>query len=254
MRIVVPIQLVPDLVEELAVAPSGDALDADSLRWIVNEFDDHALEQALLIKEKRGGEVIVLAPDMDGVEDALFVAAAKGADRLVKLVGDFAQGVSNHYLAAALIPFIKALNPDLVLTGVQAHNSLDGSLGSILAEGLGFPYVGYVAGVEFQNISVIAHKEYPGGLIAEMEVTLPVVLGIQASEKPPRYVPISKVRMVMKSARIDEEEPQADESVRMTGITRMYLPETGERAEMLEGSPEDVAVRIIKILSAQDVI
>ena len=88
MNIVVVVKLVPDLVEELAIDESGAALDTTYLRLIVNELDNHATEQAILLKEGAGGQVTVIAPDLEGVDDVLFTAAAKGADRLIKLTGD----------------------------------------------------------------------------------------------------------------------------------------------------------------------
>ena len=89
MKIVVPINLVPDLVEELTIDNSGTALDMTWLRLIINEFDDHAIEQAILLKERSEGQITVLAPDVEGVDDMLFTATAKGADQVIKIVGDF---------------------------------------------------------------------------------------------------------------------------------------------------------------------
>src|SRR4030042_288985 len=146
MNIVVPIKLVPDLVEELTIDASGAALDTSWLRTIINEFDEHAIEQAILLKEREGGQVTVIALDAEGVDDILYTAAAKGADHLVKLVASAGAPANNHALARALEPLLRELQPDLILTGVQAHNELDGPLGPLLAEGLDMPYVGYVAG------------------------------------------------------------------------------------------------------------
>src|SRR4030065_984343 len=132
MNIIVPVKLVPDLVEELTIDASGTALDTAWLRMIINEFDDHAIEQAILIKERTGAHVTVLSTNVEGVDDLLFTAAAKGADRLIKLNGDFEGGVNNHALAGAITDIAKGLQPDLVLTGVQAHNDLDGQIGPLL--------------------------------------------------------------------------------------------------------------------------
>ena len=87
MHILVLLKMVPDVVEDLDIAPDGKALDLEYLRMILSESDDHALEQALLLKERHGGKVTVLALDAPEVDDALFTAAAKGADRVVKVVG-----------------------------------------------------------------------------------------------------------------------------------------------------------------------
>lgn len=246
MKIVVPIKFVPDLVEELAIDPGGAALDTSWLRLIINEFDDHAIEQAIILKERGGGQVIVTAIDSEGIDDILFASAAKGADQLIKLTGDFSHA-NNHALALVYADLLKELQPDLILTGVQAHNDLDGSVGPLLAEHLGLPYVGYVAGLTVTGDKVIARKEYSGGLVAEVEVKLPAVLGIQASEQPPRYVAYSKIRQVMGTAKIEERPIASLDLSGGTTVSRMYKPEVSERATMLEGGTDEVADKLVAI-------
>jgi len=254
MNIVVFVKLVPDLVEELTIDPNGVSLDTTWLRLIVNEFDDHAIEQSILLKDRSGASVSVIAPDSEGVDDVLFTAAAKGADQLIKLIGDFSNSVNNHALARATAAVIKELQPNLVLTGVQAHNDLDGPVGPLLAEYLGMPYVGYVAGVTVSDGKVSIRKEYPGGLVAEMEVTLPAVLGIQAAEQPPRYVAVSKVRQAMKISTIEERSAiDLDLNGGLT-ITRMFQPEVVKRAEMIEGDVESVAARLVGIFKEAGIL
>lgn len=248
MNIVVPIRLVPDLVEELSVDQSGTSLDTAWMRLIISEFDDHAIEQAILLKESGGGQVVVVAPDAEGVDDVLFTAAAKGADRLVKLDAQLGVGVDNHAIARALAGVIKDMQPDLVLTGVQAHNDLDGSVGPLLASYLAMPYVGYIAGVAAGGGRVTVRKEYPGGLIAEMDVQLPAVLGIQAAEKPPRYVAVSKVRQAMQTASIDSAAVGEPDRRGAPKVLRLFQPEPAERATMIEGDPEQIASKLVDAL------
>ncbi len=247
MNIAAIFKMVPDLVEELEISSSGKALDMTWIRLIINELDDHALEQAILLKERSGAQVTIIAPDADGTDDVLYTAAAKGADRLVKLTGDFEEGVNNHALSRALAPVLEELHPHLVLTGVQAHNDLDGSVGPLLAEYLGMPYVGYVSGVEIDNDNCIVRKEYPGGLIAEMEVNLPAVLGIQSAEEPPRYVAVSKVRQAMKTASIEERDATELDPSGGLDVNRMFQPEVGERATMIDGDEDEIATRLLEI-------
>ena len=246
MKIAVPVKFVPDLVEELTIDPSGAALDATWLRLIISEFDDHAVEQAILLKERAGGQVSVMTIEAEGSDDFLFTAAAKGADQLIKFTGDFSN-VNNHALAHVYADLLKENQPDLVLTGVQAHNDLDGSIGPLLAEYLGMPYVGYVAGVAVAADQVVVRKEYAGGLIAEMEVKLPAVLGIQAAEQPPRYVAYSKIRQVMGTAKIEERTVSSLDLSGGTEISRMFQPEVTERAAMLEGGVDQVADKLVSI-------
>jgi electron transfer flavoprotein beta subunit len=248
MNIIVPIKVVPDLVEELAIDSSGTALDASWLRLIINEFDDHAMEQAILLKEQTGGQVTVLALQAEGVDDILYTAAAKGVDRLIKLEADPAAPINNHAVARVLAAVIRELQPDVVLTGVQAHNDLDGPVGPLLAEYLGMPYVGYIAGVKPSGDALTVRKEYPGGLAAEMKIAMPGVLGIQAAEKPPRYVAVSKVRQAMQTAKIDARPCPALDLDGGLPPARLYQPEPAERATMIDGDVDTVAGMIVELL------
>jgi electron transfer flavoprotein beta subunit len=253
MNIIVPIKMVPDLVEELSIDPSGAALDTAWMRLILNEFDDHAIEQAILLKERLGGQVTVIAPDAPDVDDALFTAAAKGADRLIKLTGD-TESLNSHAIARAMAAIFKTEIPDLVLTGVQAHNDLDGQVGPLLAESLSMPYVGYVSAVKIDNKMATVKKEYPGGLLAEFLVELPAVLGIQASDEPPRYVAFTKVRQAMGTAKIEEQDIGVLDVSGSATVSRMFQPEVGERAEMLAGDAGEVATRLIEIMQEHGVL
>jgi electron transfer flavoprotein beta subunit len=254
MKIAVLFKLVPDLVEELEIDESGTALDTTWLRLIINESDDHAIEQAILLKEQGDAQVTIIAPEGDATDDVLYTAAAKGADKLIKLVGDFEEAVNNHAIARVIAEVLKDQQPDLVLTGVQAHNDLDGSVGPLLAEYMNMPYVGYVSKIRTSGSTATVGKEYPGGLIAEMEIQLPAVVGIQAAEQPPRYVAVSKVRQTMKSVVIEELEISEFDSSGELVINRMYQPEVSERATMIEGDEDEVADRFIEIFKELGVL
>ena len=253
MNIVVVMRIVPDLVEELVINYDGTALDPTSIRSILNEFDDHALEQAILLKEQGAGPVTVVGLDVEGTDDVLFTAAAKGAERLIKLTGSW-DTINNRALACALANVVKTLHPDLILIGVQAHNDLDGALGPRVAEHLGMPYVGYVSGVKVTNSHVEVRKEYPGGLVAEIEVSLPAALGIQAAAKPPRYVTITKIRQAMKTAKIEPFPATEQETVGAPSAIRMFKPSSNGRATMIEGDTDEVAERLVTIMKDQGVI
>jgi electron transfer flavoprotein beta subunit len=247
-EIVVIARLVPDLIEELEIAPSGTALDLSWLRLIINEFDNHAIEQAVILKEKTGANVTIISPDAEGVDDMLFTTAAKGADRLIKLTGIDQEKPTNLSLAQTLVEIIKEINPDLILNGVQAHDDITGDVAPQIADLLDLPYVGYISGVSLEAGLAKAYKEYPGGILAELEITLPAVLGIQASEEPPRYVAISKVRQMMGTATIEDIPGTGLVTENSFVIDRMYLPEAAEKAEMLEGNEEEVAQKLTSIL------
>lgn len=255
MNIVVPIKQIPSLVDELELNGDGTGLDEDSLTFVTNEFDEHAVEQAVLIKEAGGGTVTVVGIDTtEEMEGALHTALAKGADKVAIIPHDYAPELASSLQAKMLATAISGMGADLVLTGVQAADDRTGNIGPMLAAHLGMPYVGVVAGIKVSDGKATIHKEYSGGIVAEFEVELPVVVGIQAAEQPPRYAPISKIRQMAKEA--DVEELDADESGASAGssVSKMYAPESGGGAEMLGDDAGEVAEKIYSLLSERGLL
>lgn len=255
MNIAAIVRQVPDLIEPLEVDGSGAALDLGAATFIVNESDDHALEQALLLKEAGGGTVTVVAIDFGDVDNTLYAASAKGADQVVKIPWDDASRSPPPQVAARMYAeAIRSLGPDLVLVGVQAHDELDGVLAPLVAAALELPYVGVIRGVKAADGGVLASKEFPGAVMAQFKVRLPAVLGILGADQPPRYVPVSRIRAAMKSTQFEEKEIAPAEVAVATAVQRMYAPETGDRAEMLAGSADEVAAKIADLLAEKGLI
>jgi electron transfer flavoprotein beta subunit len=261
VHVLVLLKMVPDVVEDLEIAGDGRALDMDYLRMILSESDDHALEEALLLKERHGARVTVLALDAAEVDDALFSALAKGADRAIKIEGLDA-GLSTRQAARALAQII-AEEPglaaaDLILTGVQAIDDLDGLIAPLVADQLGRPYLGIITrlSLEASGQTVLATKEYPGGVRGEFEVKLPAVFGMQAAEKPPRYVPVAKVRAAMKTQKIDctPVPTLADGGWPAVQVVEMKRNEPAGHAEMLEGVPAQVSGKLCGILAEHGLV
>ena len=135
MDIAVLLRAVPDPIEELELNDDETDLDRDYLGYVLNEFDDHALEEALLLKEDTGGSVTAYAlGTADEVEQMLHTAVAKGADRAVK-VGDDLGALDAHAQADM---FVGALGEhDLILCGVQASDEIDGQVAMLVSAKLG---------------------------------------------------------------------------------------------------------------------
>ncbi|MGW8256162.1 MAG: electron transfer flavoprotein subunit beta/FixA family protein [Thermoguttaceae bacterium] len=256
MNTVVVIRQVPDLIEPLEVASSGTEIDLSAASFIINESDDHALEQALLLKEAHGGTVTVVALDFGDVDNTLYTAAAKGADRIVKIMIDAETPPAPRAAARIFAEAIKPINADLVLVGVQAHDELDGGLAPFLATSLERPYLGVIHGVSPapESGSVVACKEFPGAVMARMFVKLPAVLGILGADQPPRYVPVSRIRGAMKSTQFEESEPAAVSVEPLVSISRLYVPEAGQKAEMLSGSETEIATRLADIFAEKGLL
>jgi len=253
MNIAVLTKQVPDLVEGVEIDSTGKAVDPDTIRYILSESDDHALEEALLIKERTQAHVEVFSLETGEVRDTLCTALAKGADRVVLIRTGLETPPSNHTAAKIFATVLQGLSFDLILTGVRAIDDLDGSLGGLLAGYLDVPYVGLVRKVELAEGAAVVEKEYPGGYAAELEVKLPAVLGIQAAEQPPRYVPVSRLRQVMKTAKVDEQEATPPEG-KAVPVERLFKPEEGAGARMLSGSPEEIARQIADLLSERHLV
>lgn len=247
MKTIVLLKRVPDLVEDLEVDDTGKALDEEFLSLKLNEFDDYALEEALQLNELGGGEVTVVALDGEEVDKMLFTALAKGADRALKITG---AGDVDGTLALARV-FAEVLGGesyDLVLTGVQAADDRDGQLAPTVAALLDLPSVEVVTHIAAGDGKVTLHKEYSGGVVAEFEADLPVVLGVQASRQPPRYAPVSKVRQVQQSATLDTFTAGGGAGPGLT-VVAMTPPETGEGAQMLGGVDE-----LMEVLESKGVL
>ncbi len=253
VHIAVILKQVPDLVEEVEVDPSGTDIDRDSIKWKLNEFDDHALEQAVLLKESAGAEVTAVALAADGVDQVLYAAVARGADRALK-VATSDDRTDAPRAAAALAGVISDLAVDLVLTGVQAVDDLHGQLAPILATRLGWPHVSVVSGVTLEATKVRAQQEYSRGRMATIEVDLPAVLGVQAAARPPRYVPVSRLRQVMASAELASVDAAGEAPALGSTVTRLAAPAQGQGAQMLEGRPESVAEQIVALLRERGLV
>lgn len=260
MNYFVLLKMVPDTVEELEVGADGKSLDSDQVRLKLSDTDEHALEQALLLKEKCGGTVTVVTLEAPEVDEALFTALAKGADRAVKLSIEQAE-LGAVAAAQVFVSFLRlgteALGTaTLILCGSQANDDWQGELAPYVAEALSLPYLGVVGGVLLKNgqNAAMVLKEFSGGVRGEYELPLPAVLGVQAAEKPPRYVPVAKVRNFTKSGKIEAASVPAPARPTVLEVDRMYKPEVAGRAQMLEGSVEEIAGRLADLLAERGII
>lgn len=256
MKIAVVLRQVPDLIEPLEITSDETGLDYEEAGFLVNESDDHALEQALLLAEAGPAEVTALAFDFGDVESTLFAAAAKGVETIITIPWEDSAPPPADVEARMLAKAIRSVEPDCVFMGCQAHDELEGGLGPRLAVELGFPYLGVIRGVSMTEEETVLHafKEFPGAAKARMSVRLPAVLGILASDQPPRYVPVSRIRAAMKSAEFDEADIEPVPSTSEVSVNRLSFPVKGDGARMLVGSEQEVAEQIAEILIEKGVL
>jgi electron transfer flavoprotein beta subunit len=252
MEFVVLVKQVPDLAEELVIDATGTDIEREWMTWVASEWDEYALEEALHLRDAAGGRVTCLALDTGSVDELLATCLARGADRAVK-VGSFERPPDSHTAAEAFAAALDSVPHDLVLTGVQAIDDLDGQLAPLLAGRLGLPHVSVVTHIAVGEggQTVTVNQEYAGGVVAELEVDAPAVLGVQASREAPRYAPVSRVRQMMR-------EPMETLDVSPGGdggliVEALAVPEVAGAAEMIGGSPDQVAERIAAILAERGI-
>jgi electron transfer flavoprotein beta subunit len=203
-----------------------------------------------LIKEAVGGTVTVIGVDLIGeLDNALHLALAKGADKAVKITADD-PAADSHMQAKWLAEAIKGMPADMIFAGVQASNDLDGQIGPMIAAYLDLPYIGGTSAIEIAGGEALVSKEFPGGVGMKYAVALPFVAGVQSAPKPPRYAPVSKVRQVAQTAVIEKVAPAGEASAGLT-FKKMAPPVVTGHAEMIEGSPKEVAAKIVELLKSK---
>jgi electron transfer flavoprotein beta subunit len=256
MNIIVCVKRVPETADaDVFIDKTGKDIDKSGLAFDLNEWDSYAIEEAILLKEKQGGIVTVLTMGGEGSNESLRKCLAMGADDAIRLNDPAFNGSDGFATAKVLAEAIRKIPYDLILTGTQAEDDGYGQVGVALAKLLGIPHASLVNRLEVQDKKVKAHRELEGGLEEVVEIDLPAVLTIQTGINEPRYVSIMGIRKVakkeIKTLGTSDLNLKAEE-VGLSGsdirLERVFLPPVGEGAEILEGKPEEVSMKIFGIL------
>ena len=257
MEIVVCVKRVPQTQEvDLEIDGGGREVKKEMLAYAINEWDNYAIEEAVVLKEKLGGNVTAITLGGEDDEEVLRRCLAMGADRAIRVdMGDLV--LDGYVVSRVLAEVIRGLDHDLVLTGVQADDDNMGMVGNMLAEHLGVSHGSVVTGVEVEEGRLKIHVELEGGIDEVSRISLPALLAIQTGINEPRYVSIMGIRkaakkelkvMGVQDLNIPEEELQP-----RSVVEEMYLPPETEGAEMIEGDPGTVAQAILRIIKEKGV-
>jgi electron transfer flavoprotein beta subunit len=247
MKVVVCVKQIGALGDEVEFTEDEQDVDPDYLDYALNEWDSYATEEALRLVEQAGeGEVVVVSVGDEDAEDAMRRALAMGAERGIRTWEEELAGADPITVARALAEVVRAESPDLVLCGVQSSDSVQAATGTALAELLGLPSVAVVTRLELGDGTATVHRELEGGLVDVTEVETPCLLTIQTGINEPRYATLRAIKQA-EQKEIDVRGP-GDLGEPAYQVLRMYVPPKGEGAEMLDGSPADVAQRIKEIV------
>jgi electron transfer flavoprotein beta subunit len=250
MKIIVAVKQVPERDAQIAVASDGKWIDEGELSYTINEPDAYALEEALQLKEKNGGEVIALCAGPERVSSTLREALAKGADRAIHIEADDLASRDTLALAQLLADAIRPESPDLILTGLQSDDLGLGQTGVVLAELLGIPHATIIMQVEKTDSGLRVKRELEDGWFQHVDMPLPALLTIQSGGNKLRYATLMGIKKAKSKETRTVEAAAASGASNLT-LERVHIPEKQKHTEMLKGTPAEIAAQLVEKLRSE---
>jgi len=247
MKIVVCIKQVP--AKDAPLAISGNWIKESDIGFEMNEPDSFALEEALRLKEKHGGEVIALSMGPERVKQTIKEALAKGADRAIHIADDNFFQLDPLGAAKALSVAVKGENPDLILTGLQSDDQGFGQTGVLMAAELDRPHATIIMAIEVDGAKLKLKRELEAGWFQHIECPLPAVLSIQSGINKVRYATLKGIMAAKKK----EIASVTRESLGITNeptqrVEKIYVPTKTKKTEFLTGTPKEMAAKLVEKL------
>jgi electron transfer flavoprotein beta subunit len=249
MKIAVCIKQVVTREWQLRVNDRGTWIRDSDASFELNEPDAYALEEALRLKEKHGGEVVVCSAGPARASQVIREALARGADRAIHVESDSLATADAFTVADALAAAIREETVDLVLTGLQSDDQGFGQVGVVLAEKLGMPHATIIMEVQVTDGGLKVKRELEGGWFQWMSLPLPALLTIQSGINQLRYATLKGI-MGAKKKEIRKVAHTASAGGTQR-ILRVYFPEKGKKTQMIDGTPAEAAKRLVTHLREQ---
>jgi electron transfer flavoprotein beta subunit len=249
MKIIVAVKQVPVRDSAIRVDAAGKWIEEEDLSFEINEPDAYALEEALLLKDKHGGEVVVVCAGPERAGQTIREALAKGADRAIHIQCDDLVSLDTLALARRLASAVEGEKADLILTGLQSDDLGLGQTGVVMAEMLGIPHATIVMQVEILDGWVRVKRELEDGWFQWVRMPMPALLTIQSGISPLRYATLmgikkAKTKQVRRIAP-DELPPPPPPTVR---LERVYLPQRKKETQIITGTPAEAAAKLADVL------
>lgn len=255
MKVIVLMKQVPDTETKVQVKPGETSISTEGVTYVINPYDEYAIEEALKIVEAKGaGEVALVSLGGDKAQEALRTGLAMGADKAVHLNDPAFLGGDAHSIAVALAKAVKKMEYDLILCGKQAIDYDNHQVGVRVAELLGIPHVAVVTKLELQDGKAVAHREIEGGSEV-VETPLPAVITCQKGLNEPRYASLKGIMKakkkpldVKKPADIDASPDEVGQAGAKAVVLTMTPPPERAAGRVVEGEPENAAKEVVKLL------
>ena len=251
MKICVLMKQVPDKDAALKINATSLGIDTTDLTFVTNESDSYALEEALLLKETHGGEVVVCTLGADSSLQVIKDALSKGADRGLSLRDDAFNNLDILSLSKVFVAALKDENFDLIFSGLQSDDVGNGQLGLLIAEHLNTSHASLVMETEMVGDTTIkAKRELESGWFQWTELDFPASLTIQSGINTPRYASLRGI-MMMKKKTIDTKsaEDLGLSLTSKTSTTKMYIPEKIKETVYVDGTADEIVSKLVDIFA-----
>ena len=247
MNIIVCVKQVPAKDAPLSIA--GNWIRESDIGFEMNEPDSYALEEALRLKGKHGGEVMALSMGPERVKQTIKEALAKGADRGIHIVDDNFAQLDPLGSAKSLAAAIQQQKYDLVLTGLQSDDHGFGQTGVLLASVLNVPHATIIMAIEVDGQKMKLKRELEAGWFQHIECPLPAVLSIQSGINKVRYATLKGIMAAKKKEITTIARESLGVSAELTQkVERIYVPTKTKNTEFLTGTPKEVASKLVEKL------
>jgi electron transfer flavoprotein beta subunit len=249
MKIIVAIKQVPERDAQVRIGAGGKWIEESDLQYALNESDAYALEEALQLKEKHGGEVVVVSAGPERVGSTIREALAKGADRAIHIDCDDLGQRDALGVARLLAEAVKPEQADLVLTGLQSEDLGLGQTGVIMAELLGLPHATLILHVEKTETGLTVKRELEEGWFQTIEMATPAVLAIQSGGNKLRYATLMGIkRAKTKDVRRVTAAELGVSAAPVVQLEQVTLPHKQKSTQMLSGSAKEAAAALVEKL------
>jgi len=251
MKIMVCLKQVPHQDARLDIDANGTWIQEDNIKFEINSYDTYALEEALRNKDAGEAEVLVVSIGPDRVTQALRTALGMGADRAVHVNDPEANGSDALGVAKILAAVAKEENPDLIFMGLMSEDGNVTAVPPMVAELVGVPHTTGAVKVEKANGAVTVEREVEGGIREVVELQSPCLIAVQTGLNQVRYASLTGI-MAAKKKPFDVKSVadlglsgQVGAGAAKVKIEKIAPPPKGDRAEILEGSPDEVAAALV---------
>ncbi len=249
MNIIVCVKQVPAKDTPLQIAEGGAWIRETDIGFEMNEPDTYALEEALRLKEKHGGEVVALSMGPERVKQTIKEALAKGADRGIHVADDRFFALDPLGAARSLAAALQKEKFDLILTGLQSDDHGFGQTGVLLASVLGLPHATIIMQIDVAGGRVKLKRELEAGWFQWVELPLPAVLTIQSGINKVRYATLKGIMASKKKEIATVPRESLGVATELTQrLERIYVPQKTKKTEFLTGTPKEAAAKLIEKL------